>query len=146
MVLKKSYRGVAAASKERIVGSAEYFQRRPQDVGAMVHETVHVVQHYPARKNPGWLTEGIADYIRSFKFEPGTLGPINADRAHYNGSYHVSAAFLAYVSEEYDKQLIGKLNAACRQGKYQDEIFKQPTGKTLAELDEEWRASLWRKS
>jgi hypothetical protein len=126
MVLKKNYRGVAATSNDRIVGSVDYFQRHQDDVGAMVHETVHVVQHYPARKNS----------------EPGKLGRINAAKAHYNGSYRVSAAFLAYVSAQYDKQVVQKLNAACRQGKYQDEMFKQLTGKTLPELDEEWRGSL----
>jgi hypothetical protein len=146
MVLKNSYRGVAATSNDRIVGSVAYFEGHQGDVGAMVHETVHVVQHYPARKNPGWLTEGIADYIRFFKFEPGKLGPINADRAHFNGNYRVSAAFLAYVSEKYDKHLVQKLNAACRRGEYRDEIFHQLTGKTLPELDEEWRSSLRRGS
>jgi hypothetical protein len=56
-----------------------------------------------------------------------------------------AAAFLGHVSETYDKRLVKKLNAACRQRKYQDEVFKLLSGKTLAELDQEWRASLRRK-
>jgi Peptidase of plants and bacteria len=144
MVFEKSYDGVAATGNDRIVGSVDYFRRHPHDVGAMVHETVHVVQHYHG-EHPGWLVEGIADYIRFFKFEPGKLGPIDADSAHYDGSYRVSAAFLAYVTEKYDKHLVRKLNAACRQGKYHEQLFKQLTSKNLHELDEEWRASLRRK-
>ena len=40
----------------------------------MVHETTHVVQAYRRGARPGWLVEGISDYIRFFKFEPGKLG------------------------------------------------------------------------
>ena len=32
-----------------------------------------------------------------------------------------------------------------REGKYKEEMFKDLTGKTLPELDEEWRATLLRK-
>jgi hypothetical protein len=142
MALKNSYRGVAAASGGRIVGSVKYFKDHPDDIGAMVHETAHIVQRYRSRNNPGWLVEGVSDYVRFFKFEPGKLGRIDPNRAHYNGSYRVTAAFLAYVSEKYDKQLIRKLNALMRDGKYTDDAFKQTTGKPLKELDLEWRASL----
>ena len=104
LAMKSDYRGVAFASGSRITGSVKYFQDHPNDVGAMVHETVHVVQHYNGRGNPGWLVEGVSDYIRFFKFEPGKIGRINPERAHYNGSYRVTAAFLAYITDKYDKQ------------------------------------------
>jgi hypothetical protein len=146
MTLRKDYRGVAAAGGGRITGSVRWFKERPGDFGAMVHETVHIVQDYRRGGNPGWLVEGIADYIRFFKYEPGKIGPINPARSHYDGSYRVSAAFLAYVTEKHDKQLVRKLNAAMRKGEYKDEIFKTLTGKTLKELDEEWRASLMGKA
>ncbi len=142
MTLRKDYRGVAAAGGGRITGSVKWFKDRPQDVGAMVHETVHIVQDYRSRGNPGWLVEGIADYIRFFKYEPGKLGPINPKRAHYNGSYRVTAAFLAYVTEKYDKGLVRKLNQLMREGKYKEEAFQTLTGKTVQELDEQWRATL----
>ena len=89
MSLKKNYRGVAAAGGGEITGSVRWFKEHPRDVGAMVHETVHIVQAYHHRGNPSWLVEGVADYLRFFKFEPGNLGPINAQRAHYNQSYRV---------------------------------------------------------
>jgi len=142
MTLKKSYRGVAEAGGGRITGSVKFFTDHPDDVGAMVHETAHIVQNYRRRGNPGWLVEGVADYVRFFKFEPGNLGRIDAQRAHYNSSYRVSAAFLAYVTEKYDKELVLKLNKLMRDGNYRDDVFKELTGKTLEELDEEWRATL----
>ena len=49
----------------------KYFKANPDDIGAMVHETVHCVQLYRGRGNPGWLVEGVADYVRFFKYEPG---------------------------------------------------------------------------
>jgi hypothetical protein len=142
--LKSNYRGVAAASRGRIDGSAKYFKDHPDDVGAMIHETAHIVQRYRGGDHPSWLVEGVADYIRFFKYEPGKLGPIDADRAHYNGSYRVSAAFLAYLAERYDSQIVRKLNAKMRQGEYKEEVFEQLTGKTVRDLDEEWRATLRR--
>jgi hypothetical protein len=142
MTLKKDYRGVAATGGSRIVGSVKYFQDHPNDVGAMVHETVHVVQRYRTRNNPGWLVEGVADYIRFFKYEPGKLGRINTDRARYDGSYRVTAAFLNYASEKYDKELVRKLNKAMREGEYTDDLWKELTKKAVKELDEEWRATL----
>ena len=142
MALKNSYRGVAAASAGRIVGSVKYFKAHPDDIGAMVHETTHIVQHYRGRNNPGWLVEGVSDYVRFFKYEPGKLGQIDPNRAHYNGSYRTTAAFLAYLTNKYDKQIVRKLNAMMREGKYTNDAFRQLTGKTEKELDEEWRATL----
>jgi hypothetical protein len=134
--------GVAYTSGGQITGSVAYFKRHPDDVGAMVHETVHVVQSYRVRGNPGWLVEGIADYIRFFKYEPGKLGRISARRAHYDGSYRVTAAFLAYLTEQYDREIVRKLNKMMREGEYKKEVFQKLTGKTLEQLDIEWRATL----
>ena len=142
MTLKKDYNGVAATSGSHIVGSVKFFQDHPDDVGAMVHETAHVVQQYRSRDNPGWLVEGVADYVRFFKFEPGKLGRIDPDRSHYNGSYRVTAAFLAYLVEKHDPQIVLKLNKVMRDGKYTEAIFEQLTGKTLRELDDDWRKTL----
>jgi hypothetical protein len=142
MRLKRDYKGVAAASGGRITGSVKYFADHANDVGAMVHETVHCVQAYRTR-NPGWLVEGIADYIRFFKYEPGKLGKIKAN-AHYNGSYRTTAAFLAFVAEKYDKELVRKLNKTMREGEYTEGVWKALTGKSVKELDEEWTASMKR--
>jgi hypothetical protein len=142
LTLSRKYRGVAMASGTAITGSVDYFKGHPKDVGAMVHETAHVVQRYRRRGNPGWLVEGVADYVRFFKFEPANLGRIDPRRAHYNSGYRVSAAFLAYLTDTYDKQLVRKLNTLMREGRYHDEAFQELTGKSLQVLDDEWRATL----
>lgn len=119
-------------------------------VGAVVHEMVHVVQNWGrARRNnpnatraPGWLQEGIPDYIRWFLYEPESRGADitarNLSRAKYDASYRVTGNFINYVTLKYDKDVTRKLNAAAREGKYTDDLWKEYTGKTLAELGDEW--------
>jgi hypothetical protein len=142
LVFKKDMKSVAYTSGKTITIAADWIKKHPDDYGMVIHELTHVVQMYRGGRNPGWLVEGVADYIRFFKYEPGKLGPINADRAHYNGSYRVTAAFLAYVSDEYDKELVRKLNQRMRDGKYTEDVWKELTGKTVKELDDEWRKTL----
>jgi hypothetical protein len=143
LALRDDYKGVAATAGRDIFGSVKYFKSHPNDVGAMVHETVHVCQRYRG-KYPGWLVEGIADYIRFYKYEPGKLKPISPNRARYDASYQITARFLAYLVKQYDKEIVRKLNKAARQGEYKDELFQVFTGKPLKDLDAEWRASLRR--
>lgn len=142
MALKASYNGVAEAGGGRITGSVKYFKARPNDIGAMVHETAHCVQNYRGRNLPGWLVEGIADYIRFWKYEPGKAGRLLPERARYDGSYRTTAAFLAFVSEKYDPKLVTKLNAALRANRYDPGMWKALTGKTVEQLNQEWRQSL----
>src|SRR5436305_3991992 len=119
MALKNNYTGVAQAAGNRITGSVKFFKAHPDDIGAMVHETVHCVQLYRGRGNPGWLVEGVADYIRFFKYEGGKIGiRLTPERAKFDASYRITAAFLAFVTEKYDPQLVRKLNAAMREGRY----------------------------
>ena len=142
LTMKRDYDGVAFASGNRITGSVRFFKDHPDDVGAMVHETAHVVQNYRSRNNPGWLVEGVADYVRYFKFEPEKPRRLDPARARYNGSYHTTASFLAFITNKYDRQAVLKLNQQMRQGTYTEAIFEKLTGKPLKELDEEWRSSL----
>jgi hypothetical protein len=142
MTLKADYDGVAYASGDRIVGSVKYFKANQGDVGAMVHETAHCVQQYRGRRNPGWLVEGVADYVRFFKYEPVRPRPLPPERAKYDGSYRTTAAFLAFVAERYDPQAVRTLNAAMRAGKYTPDVWKEMTGLTVEELGRAWQKSL----
>lgn len=144
IALRNDYRGVAAAGGGKIVGSVKFFKEHPDDVGAMVHEAAHIVQGYGYGAGPTWLVEGVADYVRFIKYEPANLGPINPKTAHYNSSYRVSAAFLGYLADKYDQQIVLKLNALMRAGEYKESAFADLTGKPVRELDEEWRATLRR--
>ncbi len=131
----KKIDGIAYASGTQIVGAEAWFKRRPEDRGAIVHELAHVVQQYRSRRNPGWLVEGLADYVRWFNYEPLAKRPRpNPDRAKYTDSYQTTGAFLEYVVKNHDPQFVVKMNAAMRQGKYQPELWKEYTGKTVDEL------------
>ena len=125
-------------------------ERDREALGSVVHEMVHVVQNYwrPRRDRtfaptPGWLTEGIPDYIRWFLFEPQSKGAEitkgNLASAKYDGSYRVSGNFLDWVTRTYDKEIVRKLNAAAREGKYTEELWNELTGKTVKELGDEWK-------
>ncbi|MHC4087729.1 MAG: basic secretory protein-like protein [Planctomycetota bacterium] len=96
-----------------------------------------------------WLVEGIADYIRWFLYEPETRGAEvnrrNISRARYDSSYRISGNFLNWVTQTYDKNIVRKLNAAARQGKYNEELWKEATGRTVQELGDEWKKSLEKK-
>ena len=153
--------GVAAASGTRITANSDWLKRElnREAIGSLVHEVVHVVQQYGGgRQNnpggtrpPGWLVEGIPDYIRWFLYEPQSHGAdliwLQAQRnpnLNYDRAYRITANFLNYVIEKYDKEktFITKLNAACRQRKYTDEFWPEATGKPLAELNDEWKAEV----
>lgn len=147
ITFKKDYKGVAATMGDRIVCATKWFTEHPEDLGAIVHELAHVVQRYRGgqrqQRPPGWLVEGIADYVRFFHYEPAKARPRpDPRRAKYTDSYRTSAHFLDWAQATYDKDLVIKLNAACREGKYSDEIWKQLTGKTADEMGEAWKASL----
>ncbi|MEQ2005225.1 MAG: basic secretory protein-like protein [Limisphaerales bacterium] len=135
-------KGVAAASGSVINFAAGYVRGHTNDWGMVVHELTHVVQSYPPG-GPGWLVEGIADYIRLSHFEPAAPRPrINPDKASYRDAYKTTAIFLAWVEKQHDAKLVSKLNAALRQRKYSPELWKEATGKTVDELWTDFTAEL----
>ena len=69
----------------------------------------------------------------------------NFSRVRYDQSYRQTANFLNWVTEKYDADIVAKLNAAARAGKYGDEIWKEKSGKTAQELGNEWKAQLAKK-
>jgi RNA polymerase sigma factor (sigma-70 family) len=195
LTLRKDLGCIAASSNGQLTGSAAYFRAHPDDVGAMVHTTVYVVQGDPSPPGPfwratlglldaglqrvrtldagqgelhrtaaalqsavalardmrgrgdpecepRWLVGGIADYVRFFKYEPGKLHPVDPEWARYDSHTQTTAAFLAYLAKKYDPEIVRKLSQIVREGAYHDEVFQSLTGKSLAELDAEWRETL----
>ena len=61
---------VAQTSGGRIMLSTPYLLKAPDDLGVLAHEMTHVVQAYSSPR-PGWLTEGIADYVRYYGHRAG---------------------------------------------------------------------------
>ncbi len=142
----KNMQGVAYCSGTRIVGSAAWFKAHPDDRGAIIHETIHVIQQYRGRGNPGWLVEGLTDYLRWFKYEPVNKRPRpNPARAKYTDSYQTTAAFLEYVATHHNHEIAVRFNAAMRQGRYSPELWKEFTGKTVDELWAEYIETLKKK-
>lgn len=135
----KNMEGVAYASGNQITCSVDWFKKRPHDIGATIHELCHVVQSYRRKGPPSWVTEGVADYVRWFNYEPVAKRPrVNPDKAKYTDSYQTTAAFFDWIVRTKDNgktpHFVTKLNAANRQGLYKPELFKEYTGKTLDEL------------
>ena len=140
--------GVAYTSGRRITANSTWLQSEigHEAIGSLVHEAVHVVQQYHGGHNPGWLVEGIADYIRWFKYEPQSHGADIVWMRHqrnftpqYDASYRVTANFLNWVTEKYDTNIVSQLNAAMRAENYDEALWKQYTGKTASELGDEWK-------
>ncbi len=153
---KNDMKGTPAyAMGNRISLNAPWFEKEKagEARGCVVHEMVHVVQNYwQARQtnprpspNPGWIVEGIPDYIRWFLYEPESRGAAISARAwpaaKYNDSYRVSANFIDWAILTHGKSLLAELNAACREGRYADSFWKQATGRSMDELGQDWRAA-----
>jgi hypothetical protein len=144
----------AYAAGNKISLSAPWFpgQLKREAKGCVVHEMGHVVQNYwrarqtnrNPKDTPGWITEGICDYIRWFLYEPQSNGAHvrDARQAKYDASYRVTGNFLDWVVTAKDKDLLKKLNAAAREGKYEEKLWKDWTGKTLQELGDEWKKAV----
>jgi hypothetical protein len=147
LVFDKDMKGVAHTSGHTITISASHVRKNPRDYGVVVHELVHVLQRYPrSDKDTGWLVEGIADYVRYYRFEPKTPLPrIDPTRASYRNGYKTSARFLAWIERKHDKAIITKLNQALRNGDYRPETFEEWTGKNLDQLWEEFVRAMPRR-
>ena len=103
-------------------------QLKGEAKGCVVHEMSHIVQGYGRASatnphpspTPGWVVEGIADYIRWFLYEPQSKGAEitkrNIANAKYNDSYRTTANFINWVVLTYDKDFLRKINAAARAG------------------------------
>lgn len=141
--------GVAYTSGKEVHCAAPWFlaNLHGEAAGAVVHEMVHVVQQYGrargGQRNPGWLVEGLADYIRWFLYEPKNLRPkVDPQRAKYTDSYRTTGAFLDFVVEKHDANAVKKLNAAMREGKFRDALWQEYTGKTADDLWAEYVKTL----
>ena len=119
---------------------AEWLIENPDDYDVVVHEIMHVVQSY--NSSPGWITEGLADYVRYYygvnNAAAGWDLQMPAGFSYTNG-YGVAARFFIWVEASYDIELVEALDAAARAGSYQNVLWITLTGKGLNEL---WAAYL----
>lgn len=156
ITFKKDMGGVADTGGTHIRCAANWFRENLQGEarGAVFHEMVHVVQQYgrlpassgPSAHPPGWLVEGMTDYLRFYQYEPQTHGadidPKNISSIRYNNSYRITANFINWVCTNIDAGFVQKLNAAIREGRFSPEYWKETTGRTAVDLERAWKESL----
>lgn len=111
--------GIAWAGGGEITANLKWFLDKPEDVGAIYHELVHIVQAYPENADAGWVVEGIADWCRYFVYEGKTLETyLDADPGHYSDAYTNAARFLDWLRSNKNANIVTELNARLRAGSY----------------------------
>lgn len=144
LVFKKELNVPAYASGAEITISGKWIADHPDDLGVVIHEAVHVIQQYPNYDGKqGWLVEGIADYIRWWRYEPelhsgSSRTRINFASAKYTDAYRTTAKFLAWASRKYDMRLVPALDKAMRDSRDPMPVFEAVTGKSAEDLWDEF--------
>jgi hypothetical protein len=137
-IVIRDVKGVAYTSGKTITINVGYLKNHTDDLGMVAHELVHVIQQYHGRGNPGWLVEGVADYMRYFVVEPGAKNArFDPERSDYKRGYQPAAGLLNWIEKQKGPGIVAKLNEIMRTGKYKPDTFKDVTG---YEPDEAWAA------
>jgi hypothetical protein len=139
-VIEPGYEGVAAAFGGAVIRyDPDWFQSNPKDIDVATHELMHVVQAYPVVEDSGWVTEGIADYVR-FKFGVDNTGaqwslPDFSPGQSYRDAYRVTARFLHWLETHGQAGIVVKLDKSMRSAAYTTTTFwPANTGKTVDQL------------
>ena len=133
-----AYENVAATGAGRVVVSFLWMQKHPEDIDVVTHEVMHIVQNYDHSTGPGWLTEGIADYVR-YKYGVDNAGskwalPDYKAGQSYKNSYRITARFLNWLENNGHSRIVKKLDAQMRDHTYIKQTWKDLTERTLDEL------------
>ncbi len=133
----------AYCSGDEITVKAEWVKDHPDDLGIVIHEMAHAIQSYPGFKGkPGWLVEGIADYIRWWRYEPGPPHQrIDPAKSNYTDAYRTTAYWLAWVEHKYDRRLVPMLDGEMRNRRDPMPVFQKLTGKDADTLWKEFLAT-----
>ena len=137
------YNGVAATYTEtaKVIMSTKYYEKFKLDADSLTHEWVHVAQQYE-NFEPGWLTEGLADYGREkfgiYNKEAGWALPKYNPKQHYTDAYRVTAAFLIWLEKNVREDIAWQLNDILKKNIYKDECWVELTGKTVDQLWEDY--------
>lgn len=143
-VIDPAYSGVAYTSGTTITYSSAWFHSHPQDVDVVTHEIMHVVQAYTGGA-PGWLTEGIADYVRyKYGVNNGPAGwslPNWSSSQSYTDAYRVTARFLVWLELHVRSTIVTDLNTALRNRTYTANTWVSLTTKTVDQLWADYSAN-----
>ena len=140
-MIDPAYDGVAATGNDTVRFNPQWFYKHPGDIDVVTHEVMHIVQAYPEDAGPGWITEGIADYVR-YQMGVDNAGagwklPDYNTKQNYDNSYRITARFFLWIEKYYDNAFVKNLDAAMRSKTYTDAWCNEHTGKTFPQL---WNA------
>jgi len=146
IVIAKTLDAPAYTTGNEIHVNGSWIVAHPDDSGLLIHELAHVLQAYPGGpKFPGWLSEGIADYVRWWRYEPELAAGagrtrIDPAKSKYTDSYRVTAMWLAWCSRAHDMRLVPALDLALRNGEDPLPLFEKLCGKDAEALWKEFVA------
>jgi hypothetical protein len=140
MIIDTAYKGVAETSNDIITISSAWMHKHPEDIDVITHEVMHIVQNYGESTGPGWLTEGIADYVR-YKFGVNNQAanwslPAYKAGQDYTNSYRITARFLVWLEKNVKPGIVKIMDEQLRQHTFNAHSWQQQTGKNIDEL---WR-------
>jgi hypothetical protein len=144
-VIDPGYNGVAATSGAIVRYNPGWMRNNPNDIDVVTHEVMHIIQSYPYNAGPGWITEGIADYVRATlgvdnKGSGWSMPAYNASQ-NYDNAYRITARFFVWIEKNKKKGFVQALDAAMRTHTYTPGFWETNAGKSVDELWKEYAAN-----
>lgn len=133
---------IAGASGNEVRYQTEWLLDHPEDYDVVVHEVMHIVQSYTTA--PGWLTEGIADYVRDqYGVNNAAAGwslQMPGAGSSYTDGYGTTGRFLLWLEARYEVEFVDMLDTELRGGSYVPDFWISYTGKTVEQLWQDYVA------
>lgn len=140
-IVDPTYDGVAYSFGDVVVFSYKYMEGNPNDGDVAVHEIMHKIQAAYQGSVPGWLTEGIADYVRD-RFgidDPDRWSlPDYASDQNYDGSYGITGRYLKWIEKHKRKDFVRELNDALIEGVNYRNFWVQKLGSSMETVWDEY--------
>ncbi|NSL86217.1 hypothetical protein ECE50_005220 [Chitinophaga sp. Mgbs1] len=132
------YDGVAFANAGHafVYYGATYMSQHTSDIDVATHEITHIIENY--QTGPGWVTEGIADYVRHvYGLNNAAAGwaltPPNSN-SHYTKGYGDAARFFLWMEHHVKAGIVKKLHTAMHTSVYTPQFWVNETGKNVDQL------------
>lgn len=143
-IIRNDDDGVAFADNGAVTYHIGWFRKNPEDMDVVTHELMHVVQSYEGQA-PGWLTEGIADYVRN------AYGITNAAAgwalrapgpgSNYTDGYTITGAFLQWLETTKSPGIVKSLDREARAGLYSEASWPAVAGASVEVLWQEYKSA-----
>ncbi|KAG7452150.1 plant basic secretory protein [Guyanagaster necrorhizus] len=107
---------------------------RHEIMGVLTHEMVHCFQYNARGTCPGGLVEGIADFVRLHAdLAPPHWSPDSVPDK-WDAGYEHTAYFLDWLENRYGQGTVQELNGLMKDREWDEQIFKELTGRKLGKL------------